>query len=62
MFLINGKKRSSTIAYEKFPPQKQEGQMKYNIKAHHIVDIKEGSVVNGGEPKPHHTGQHVVPP
>jgi hypothetical protein len=62
MFLINGKKRSSTIAYENSPPPKKtRGQMKYNTKAHHIVDsgykelavsamlhIKEGSVVNGG--------------
>lgn len=24
-----------------FPPQKQEGQMKYNIKARHIVESKD---------------------
>lgn len=45
MFLVNGKKRSSIIAYEKFPPQKQEGQMKYNIKAYHIVESRDRELV-----------------
>jgi len=45
MFLVNGKKSSSIIAYEKFPPQKQEGQIKYNIKAYHIMESKDRELI-----------------
>jgi hypothetical protein len=63
MFLINGKKRSSTIPYEKSttPPSKNKRADEVQTKEHHIVDsgykelavsamlhIKEGSVVNSG--------------